>query len=122
MHTKYWAIAVGPRAVAHRPGLESAVRTAATRYRLGDACTAADLDETARLPRHAGGAAVVAEAERVLSAAGVAAFVVDTPHPTTIGLGDTFVGGFLAAVPAAARIATAAALERALDAAAMIAR
>ncbi len=122
VHTKYWAIAVGPRAVAHRPGLESAVRTAATRYRLGDACTAADLDETARLPRHAGGAAVVAEAERVLSAAGVAAFVVDTPHPTTIGLGDTFVGGFLAAVPAAARIATAAALERALDAAAMIAR
>ncbi|MEW1706566.1 ADP-dependent glucokinase/phosphofructokinase [Microbacterium sp. NPDC089190] len=122
VHTKYWAIAVGPRAAAHRPGLESAVRTAATRYRLGDACTAADLDETARLPRHAGGAAVVAEAERVLSAAGVAAFVVDTPHPTTIGLGDTFVGGFLAAVPAAARIATAAALERALDAAAMIAR
>ncbi|MEV7756399.1 ADP-dependent glucokinase/phosphofructokinase [Microbacterium sp. NPDC089180] len=122
VHTKYWAIAVGPRAAAHRPGLESAVRTAATRYRLGDACTAADLDETARLPRHAGGAAVVAEAERVLSAAGVAAFVVDTPHPTTIGLGDTFVGGFLAAVPAAARIATAAALGRALDAAAMIAR
>lgn len=122
VHTKYWAIAVGPRAVAHRPGLESAVRTAATRYRLGDACTAADLDEMARLPRHAGGAAVVAEAERVLSAAGVAAFVVDTPHPTTIGLGDTFVGGFLAAVPVAARIATAAALERALDAAAMIAR
>ncbi|MFF7682115.1 ADP-dependent glucokinase/phosphofructokinase [Microbacterium sp. NPDC007973] len=122
VHTKYWAIAVGPRAAAHRAGLESAVRTAATRYRLGDACTAADLDETARLPRHAGGAAVVAKAERVLSAVGVAAFVVDTPHPTTIGLGDTFVGGFLAAVPAAARIATAAALERALDAAATIAR
>lgn len=122
VHTKYWAIAVGPRASAHRAGLESAVRTAATRYRLGDASTAADLDETARLARHAGGATVVAEVERSLPAAGVVAYVVDTPHPTTIGLGDTFVGGFLAAVPSAARVATAAALERALDAASTMAR
>ncbi|WP_342343393.1 ADP-dependent glucokinase/phosphofructokinase [Microbacterium sp. CFBP 8794] len=118
VHTKYWAIAVGPAAAAHRAGLDSAVRTAATRYRLGDACTAADLDETARLPRHAGGAAVVAALRERLGTIGVPAFVVDTAHPTTIGLGDTFVGGFLAAVPAAARTATGVALERALDAAA----
>jgi ADP-dependent phosphofructokinase/glucokinase len=117
VHTKYWAIAVGPDSARHRAGLESAVRTAATRYRLGDACTVDDLDDTARLPRHAGGAAVVAAAESRRAATGVPAFRVDTAHPTTIGLGDTFVGGFLAAVPAAARIATAAALERALDAA-----
>lgn len=121
VHTKYWAIAVGPRASVHRAGLESAVRTAATRYRLGDACTAVDLDDTARLPRHRGGEAVVAAVQERLSAAGlpavgIAAHVVDTPHPTTIGLGDTFVGGFLAAVPAAAHVATAAALIRALDA------
>lgn len=116
VHTKYWAIAVGPDAARHRAGLESAVRTAATRYRLGDACTAADLDDTARLPRHAGGEAVVRAAESGLGATGVAAHVVDTADPTTIGLGDTFVGGFLAAVPAASRVATAAALHRALDA------
>jgi len=122
VHTKYWAIAVGPEAGAHRAALDSAVRTAATRYRLGDACTAADLDETARLPRHPGGAAIVAAAEERLPATGVAAFVVDTAAPTTIGLGDTFVGGFLAAVPAAARVATAAALERALDTAVITSR
>ncbi|KTR96437.1 hypothetical protein NS220_02160 [Microbacterium testaceum] len=122
VHTRYWAIAVGPNAGAHRAALDSAVCTAATRYRLGDACTAADLDETARFPRHAGGAAVVAAAEERLRATGVAAFVVDTAAPTTIGLGDTFVGGFLAAVPAAARVATAAALERALDTAAITSR
>ncbi|WP_285137751.1 ADP-dependent glucokinase/phosphofructokinase [Microbacterium sp. lyk4-40-TSB-66] len=117
VHTKYWAIAVGPDSPRHRAGLESAVRTAATRYRLGDTCTVDDLDDTARLPRHAGGTAVVAAAESRRGATGVPAFLVDTAHPTTIGLGDTFVGGFLAAVPAAARLATAAALERALDAA-----
>lgn len=116
VHTSAWAIAVGPAAGRHRAGLESAVRTAATRYRLGDACTAVDLDATARLPRHAGGAAVVAAVERRGAAVGVPAYVVDTARPTTIGLGDTFVGGFLAAVPAAARHATAAALDRALDA------
>jgi len=116
VHTKYWAIAVGPNAAAHRAALDSAVRTAATRYRLGDACTAADLDDTARLPRHPGGRAVVDAVQRRRGATGVPAYLVDTAHPTTIGLGDTFVGGFLAAVPAAARRATAAALDRALDA------
>ena len=103
VHTKYWAIAVGPDAARHRPGLESAVRTAATRYRVGDACTPADLDDTATFPRHAAGGAVVAAVEDRMPSAGVAAYVIDVPHPTTIGLGDTFVGGFLAAVPAAAR-------------------
>ncbi len=117
VHTTYWAIAVGPDAMRHRAALQSAVRTAATRYRLGDGCGPADLDDTARMPRHPGGSDVVAAAEAALSAAGVPAHVVTTADPTTIGLGDTFVGGFLAAVPAAARAATAAALERALDAA-----
>lgn len=112
VHTKYWAIAVGPEADRHRAGLESAVRTAATRYRVGDACTLADLDATAAFPRHPGGAAVVAAVEERMPAVGVAAHVVDVPHPTTIGLGDTFVGGFLAAVPAAARAATLAGQRR----------
>lgn len=103
VHTKYWAIAVGPAAARHRAALESAVRTAATRYRLGDRCTAADLDDTARLPRHVGGGAVVAAVEQRMPSAGVAAHVVSVDAPTTIGLGDTFVGGFLAAVPAESR-------------------
>ena len=108
-------MAFGPGAARNREALKSAVRPAATRYRLAHARSAADLDDTARLPRHAGGEAVVRAAESGLAATGVPAFVVDTAHPTTIGLGDTFVGGFLAAVPPASRAATAAALERALD-------
>jgi hypothetical protein len=97
VHTSGWAIAVGPEATRYRSALESAVRMAATRYRLGDGHTAADFAATAGLPRHPGGAAVVAHVERELSAAGVPAYVADTDTPTTIGLGDTFVGGFLAA-------------------------
>lgn len=97
VHTKYWAIAVGPDAARHRDALESAVRMAATRYRLGDGHTAADFAATADLPRHPGGADVVARLDLARLTVGVAAYLADTDTPTTIGLGDTFVGGFLAA-------------------------
>ena len=97
VHTRYWAIAIGPQAGLHREALDSAVRVAATRYRLGDRFTADDVDGTAGMRRHDGGAAVIAalEASRE-DIAGVAGFALDVASPTTVGLGDSFVGGFLA--------------------------
>ncbi|WP_223626510.1 ADP-dependent glucokinase/phosphofructokinase [Microbacterium sp. EST19A] len=98
VHTRYWALAVGPDAARHRAALESAVRVAATRYRLGDGFSAADAAETSAMDRHEGGAELVRAVEdSIPDATGVAAFSLDVPSPTTIGLGDTFVGGFLAA-------------------------
>ena len=98
VHTRYWALAVGADATRHREALESAVRVAATRYRLGDGFTAADAADTADLHRHGGGVSLVEAIEAaVADAVGVAAFSLDVASPTTIGLGDTFVGGFLAA-------------------------
>ncbi|MFJ4224333.1 ADP-dependent glucokinase/phosphofructokinase [Microbacterium sp. NPDC089695] len=97
VHTRYWAIAIGPDAARHRIALESAVQVAATRYRVGDRLTAADVVETASGDRHAAGRALVEEVEaRIEGSVGVAAFAIDVAMPTTIGLGDTFVGGFLA--------------------------
>lgn len=102
VHTRFWSIAVGPAAARHRAALEAAVRVSATRYRLGDAFDRADLDDTGRLARHPGGALVVAAVEdHRPDAAGVAAVVADTATPTTIGLGDSFVGGFLSVTRAA---------------------
>ena len=98
VHSRSWAIAVGPDAARYRAALDSAVRSAATRYRRGDGHTAADFAATARFPRHGGGAEVVARLGRALGATGVPGYVVDTDRPTTIGLGDTFVGGFVAAL------------------------
>ncbi|AUG28575.1 MULTISPECIES: ADP-dependent glucokinase/phosphofructokinase [Microbacterium] len=108
VHTRFWSIAVGPDAPRHRAALEAAVRVSATRYRLGDVFDAADLEVTSRLPRHPDGVGVVAAvgAHRP-DAAGVAAVVADTPTPTTIGLGDSFVGGFLSVTRAAVDAATA---------------
>lgn len=106
VHTRFWAIAVGPAAAAHVRSLESAVQISATRYRVGDVFAPADLGATARLPRHPGGAALVeALRERHASFTGVAAVLVETATPTTIGLGDSFVGGFLAPVARAAALA-----------------
>lgn len=97
VHTRYWAIAIGPDAGHHREALETAVRVAATRYRVGDALTAADVEETATMSRHGGGADLVAAVEAALAdTAGVGAFSLDVASPTTVGLGDTFVGGFIA--------------------------
>lgn len=107
VHTRFWSIAVGPGAGRHRASLESAVRVSATRYRLGDVFAPEDLRVTARLPRHAGGARVVeAVVARRADAAGVAAVVIDTDTPTTIGLGDSFVGGFLAPIATASVLAS----------------
>lgn len=110
VHTRYWSIAVGPEAARHREAIESAVRTSATRYRLGDDIGPDDLEATAALPRHAGGARVIAsvEAHRP-DATGVPALVIDVARPTTIGLGDTFVGGFLAVVAGGSASSTNAA-------------
>ena len=99
VHTKYWAIAVGADSSRYREALASAVRISATRYRLGDGLTAADVAATATLPTHPGGAAVVTRVEHELPAVGVSAHLIDAEKPTTIGLGDSFVGGFLAALP-----------------------
>lgn len=97
VHTRHWAIAVGPDAARHRAALDSAVLVAATRYRVGDGVTADDVEHTSSMPRHGGGAALVSAIEATLpDAVGVAAFSLDVANPTTVGLGDTFVGGFLA--------------------------
>ncbi|WP_394250979.1 ADP-dependent glucokinase/phosphofructokinase [Arthrobacter pityocampae] len=96
VHTQHWAIAVGPTAARHRDALSSAVQMAATRFRLGDGFTAADFEATALLPKNAAGGAVVDTVEKAVpGVVGVSAFKINTATPTTIGLGDCFVGGFL---------------------------
>ncbi|MFK3676353.1 ADP-dependent glucokinase/phosphofructokinase [Microbacterium sp. NPDC090218] len=98
VHTRYWALAIGAEAARHGAALESAVRVAATRFRLGDGFTARQVAETAGMRRHDAGAALVDAIEAAVpDAIGVPAFALDVENPTTIGLGDTFVGGFLAA-------------------------
>ncbi|KQY44386.1 ADP-dependent glucokinase/phosphofructokinase [Cellulomonas sp. Root137] len=101
VHTKYWALAVGQRAAALRPALVGGITMASTRYRLGDGFTADDYAATRAMTAPAVGQRVSAEVADLLGgdAAVVPALdLSDVAAPTTIGLGDSFVGGFLAAL------------------------
>ncbi|WP_199422923.1 ADP-dependent glucokinase/phosphofructokinase [Actinotalea solisilvae] len=101
VHTQHWALAVGERATALRPALRGGIVMASTRYRLGDGFTAEDYAATAAMAPGPGATALADAIARLLGPDATAVPALDltaVPAPTTIGLGDTFVGGFLAAL------------------------
>ncbi len=73
---------------------------AAARYCHGDEFTVDDVDRLQRQPRRPGSVALAADLHERLGDTihCVAAYDLEIANPTTGGLGDTFVGGFLAAV------------------------
>ena len=101
VHTQHWALAAGEGGAALEPALRGGVVMAATRYRLGDGFTAQDYAARAAMAPGAATAAVAAEVARLLGPEAAVVPAVDLSGvraPTTIGLGDTFIGGFLAAL------------------------
>ena len=100
VHSRYWALTFGPGSREWRDALRGGVTMAGTRYVLGDDFTAADYAEVGAGPVSAPGARFAAELEGLLGdeVCVVPALDLDVPRPTTIGLGDTFVGGLIAAV------------------------
>ncbi|WP_433293809.1 ADP-dependent glucokinase/phosphofructokinase [Actinoplanes sp. CA-030573] len=102
LHTKYWALALGAGDDAgdHAGALDTGTVMAAARYVHGDDFTDADVARLRSLPRRPESVAFAAALRARLGDAVhcVAGFALDVPDPTTVGLGDTFVGGFLASV------------------------
>ncbi|QYN33892.1 ADP-dependent glucokinase/phosphofructokinase [Pseudonocardia sp. DSM 110487] len=105
LHTKYWAAALcrkvlGARAGAYADALDTGTVLAATRYCHGDDFTDEDVDRLRRQPRRPESVAFAAALHEQMdnSVRCVPGFALDVAHPTTVGLGDTFVGGFLAAL------------------------
>ena len=98
LHTRQFALLYGDS--GHGSALERGVLAATARYRTGDGWDLEDLAEAATLPVDP---ATATTAHRVSELLGPRSVVVPartaaTERPTTIGLGDTFVGGFLAGV------------------------
>jgi ADP-dependent phosphofructokinase/glucokinase len=102
IHTKHWSLALGERADDYADALRGGIVMASTRYLIGDGHTAADYARTGALPEQPEGAAVAAALEARFAGRLVcrAALVLETDRPSTIGLGDTFIGGFIAALAA----------------------
>ncbi|HEX9999264.1 MAG TPA: ADP-dependent glucokinase/phosphofructokinase [Actinoplanes sp.] len=102
LHTKYWAATLGGDygGTDYGDALDTGIVMAATRYRHGDDFTDVDVAQMRRQPRRPESVAFAAALRERLGTdvRCVPAFALDVENPTTVGLGDTFVGGFLAAV------------------------
>lgn len=100
VHTKHWSLARGAGAADWTAALQGGITMASTRYLHGDGFTADDHARTGLLPRQPAGERLARglEAELGVLVRCVPAFVLETDTPTTIGLGDVFVGGFVAAL------------------------
>jgi ADP-dependent phosphofructokinase/glucokinase len=96
LHTKYWAVAFG--AGRYADALDTGTVMAATRYGHGDDFTDEDVERLRRRPRRPESVAFAAALRSRLGEVVdcVPGFALDVENPTTVGLGDTFVGGFLA--------------------------
>ncbi|GAA3247055.1 ADP-dependent glucokinase/phosphofructokinase [Nonomuraea helvata] len=96
LHTKYWAVALG--AGGYADALDTGTVMAATRYCHGDEFSKEDIERLRRLARRPESVAFAAALRSRMGATVdcVPGFALDVQNPTTVGLGDTFVGGFLA--------------------------
>lgn len=97
VHSMYWALAFGNNATSLAKALKGGITMATTRYRFGDDFTVENYKETENLPPNQEGKIFAAELKNLLGDKVYCEPVVhdNVTNPTTIGLGDAFVGGFL---------------------------
>ncbi|MFC7375419.1 ADP-dependent glucokinase/phosphofructokinase [Brachybacterium sp. GCM10030268] len=100
VHSKYWALAAGTHARELGGALECGILAAGARYLEGDAARAESLDTAGEHPTSRVGEAVAEKLPARIAAPVTVqpARELRTGAPTTIGLGDTFLGGFIAGV------------------------
>lgn len=96
VHTKYWALLWGPQARELRAPLQSAIDVAAARFVHGDSLTPRDIAAMAQTPLPPIGREFADRLEDVLpDSVAIPAYELNVPSPTTIGLGDAFIGGLI---------------------------
>lgn len=99
VHSKYWSLAMGEHAESYAAALQGGITMASTRYCFGDGFTEGQYREVDGWPPNPRGVEFAAAIEaRMSSVRCIPAFVLEAERPTTIGLGDSFVGGFIAAL------------------------
>lgn len=103
IHTKYWSLAMGPEAAHYERSLRGGITMASTRFCHGDHFTVQDHQAVSQLPVNSAGAAFSKAIEHRFDGTVrcIPALSLDPEAPTTIGLGDSFVGGFIATLASA---------------------
>jgi ADP-specific Phosphofructokinase/Glucokinase conserved region len=100
VHTKYWSLAVGESAGEYAEALSQGIAVASTRYCYGDEYTDEQYERISGLPVRPKALEFAAVLEQRMGSVVHCApgFSLNVAQPTTVGLGDSFVGGFLAAL------------------------
>ncbi|GIV70302.1 ADP-dependent glucokinase/phosphofructokinase [Caldilinea sp.] len=100
VHSMYWALAYGENAGDVEKALQDGVTMATTRFCYGDNFTLENYRQVKKLPSNPKGVALIDKIKSLLGNKISCAPVphVDQTNATTVGLGDAFVGGFLAAL------------------------
>jgi ADP-dependent phosphofructokinase/glucokinase len=97
IHTKAWSAILGSDFMKYQECVVSGMIMATTRYIYGDAFSIENFESTKMLPRNTVSSTLAKVINRELGNSGVfiPAYEANCLTPTTIGLGDSFVGGFL---------------------------
>ena len=97
IHTKYWSVILGEEFEKYTECVDSGMAMATSRYIYGDDFTVKDYSNVCDLPRNPKSLQLSLAVNNGLSKVGqlLPAFEINCESPTTIGLGDSFVGGFL---------------------------
>ena len=97
IHTKAWSAILGSEFSKYQECVVSGMVMATTRYIHGDAFSIENFESTRTLQRNVESLILAKAINRELADSGVfiPAYEVNSLTPTTIGLGDSFVGGFL---------------------------
>lgn len=113
VHSKYWALAVGEHAEQLEEALETGIAAAGARFLHGDLSDAASLEEVRSAPESPKGVGLADALPTFLELPFVVlpARTLASSSPTTIGLGDTFLGGFIAGIVRSRALLTSTHLE-----------
>jgi len=100
VHTKYWSLALGEAAGEYADALRDGIVLASTRYSYGDDYTDEQYELTRSLPVRPEALSFATALEERMGAVVrcVPGFRLEVSQPTTVGLGDSFVGGLLASL------------------------
>jgi ADP-dependent phosphofructokinase/glucokinase len=100
VHTKYWSLALGEAAGEYAEALSDGIAIASTRYCYGDDYTDEQYELARSLPARPEALEFATALEEQMGSVVrcIPGFRLEVAQPTTIGLGDSFVGGFLASL------------------------
>jgi ADP-dependent phosphofructokinase/glucokinase len=97
IHTRYWSIVYGSDANCLKKSIQAGINVASTRFRFGDNFSVDNYEEISNSTKSELGSTFANEINDIFDDSGfcVPGYDLNVLKPSTIGLGDAFVGGFV---------------------------